>query len=375
MPLFKLPLHRTVSRICGLTLSAMLLAAGSVSAYTPGLTDGEVPGGNTLGGLFKVLVNGQDYTLDQSYSNAALVVIGGRYSTSIADTGIDGNSFTMDGSAYSINFNSTSILQVGYAGGDDNTMTMKNGASLTVASNIGIGNEGSLNNKLVVDGSTTAVSSDYLDVGYSSSSASVGNSLVIRNGAKVVCSCAAYDSTIGYFAGSNDNSVVVNGAGSSWMLGYSAGSGSVDSLAIGNSSTGNALSIENGGLVAIGNSNGGGLTIATGNYVQLANGLLAIYGSVDIATLLNGKIKVWDGTMYFAATSSDYSFSYCTNVGQVNTFLAAHSLSTYGYDAASLVNYTLVTGGVNVPEPATCALFGGIGALALIGIGKRKRVR
>lgn len=256
------------------------------------------------------------------------------------------------------------MFYVGSTGGNNNSMTIKNGASLLVSC-IEIGYEGSNNNKLRVDGSSTTVTNDYLDLGYSSSGSS-GNSMVISNGAKVINTCASYDSTIGYSTGSNNNHVAVNGAGSLWKIGYN--SLSSDCLAIGSSSTGNSLSIDNGGLVMLGDSSSAGLTIEMGNYVQFSNGLLAIGGNVDIETLLNGKVMIWDGSAYVPASSTtDIYYSYCTSVSDVNTFLTTYGLSGYGYDADSLVNYTLTTGGLaGAPEPASTALLGAAGVMGFV---------
>lgn len=381
-------------------LVAIAILAGSTCACGD-FSTGELPSGQTSsGGDYLVLNGGQDYTLDSNLSGLATITVGGRYSASLSETGIDNNIFRMDGPDYSFSFStSTSNFYVGNNGGDYNTALFSNGASLAVNGiNVGssstnnvvtfqsgssltssfleVGQEGGSNNKVFITGPTTRVTLDYLDVGYSTSSASTNNALTISAGAKVTASGTAYDSTIGYYAGSNNNTVVVNGAGSSLSFAYSASGGYC--LELGLSSTGNTLTIINGGLVVLGDSShtGNSISIATGNYVQLGGGLLAIGGDVtgSLSSLLDGNVNIWDGSDYVLASMSDLSYSYCTTVDAVNAFLTANSLDTYSYDASSLVNFTLVTGGTpGVPESSSFAFVGGLGAMGFALLRRRRR--
>ena len=334
-----------------------------------GFTTGVMPSGTSVtGGDYKVLDGGQDYTLDQNMTGLALVIIGGRYTSSVTESGsMDGNTFRMNGSGYSFTFSTvTPNFHVGYYGGNHNAAIFSNGASLSSLSGTTVGYNGNYNsltlwrratltgtsieagtegggyNTTLITGASTGATLDYLDVGYSTSSACVFNSLTIGDGAKVTCAGVTYDSTIGFCAGSDFNSVTVTGPGSSWTVGYN--SSASDCLEIGSSSTDNTLTVANGGLVVLGSPalSGTSVVMTTGNYIQFANGLLAIGGNVtsSLSTLLTGYVKIWDGYAYNAVAVSSLNYAYCLTSADATAFLSSYGLSGYGYTASGLVGFS-----------------------------------
>jgi len=146
----------------------------------------------------------------------------------------------------------------------------------------------------------------------------------------------------------------VTGAGSSWVI-----SGD---LSIGTSGNGaNILYVLDSALVQV----GGAITIASNNYIYLADGYLAVAGDYTTGGAKNSSLDdllsgMWIYAVggYKAATTSNTYLVYIT------ADIAAAYEAALGYD--NLEGYTIFSSSlITVPEPATYALLGGLGALGL----------
>ncbi|MDF7801031.1 autotransporter domain-containing protein [Pontiellaceae bacterium B1224] len=175
-------------------------------------------------------------------------------------------------------------LSVGYAG-SGNSLVIENGGRVeSLGSNIGYG-EMATNNSVMVSGEGSVWENrGQLNVGYDGS----GNLLRVEDGGAVV---SVSGISIGYGEGADDNQVVVSGEGSSLRSGLYAdgtlppgtvvlppyttfaGGGSVISgsgyLMVGNTGSGNALTVSDGSFAG-GNSYIGGAT--SNNSVSVFNG-------------------------------------------------------------------------------------------------------
>ena len=176
-----------------------------------------------------------------------------------------------------------------------------------------------------------------------------------------------------YFQGSsntmgNNNYAKLSGSGSTLTVTSILKVGFTSSASVSNSD--NYLEIDDGALVKVGSSSSAAtVTVISGNYIELANGVLAIYSNVtsSLSTMLEGKVKTWDGDSFESVALTSLNYAYCSSTAEVDEFISKYDLSSYDYTAADLVGYTLITGGsaISVPEPSTYALFGGVGALGL----------
>ena len=188
---------------------------------------------------------------------------------------------------------------------------------------------------------STWTNSGELDVGYYGT-----GTLTISDGA-YVSSATSY---ISYFDNSSGY-VTVTGTGSEWI--------NSGLMKIGLYDTG-TLTISDSGLVATGS-----VSVYSSGVIYLDGGYLAVEGELDsdaISDLID-DIKVGTSDSYEDAELG-------TNV---YTYYFSSSGTSDTYTGYSLNGYTVFTSVViTVPEPATCALFGGIGALGLVLI-RRKR--
>jgi T5SS/PEP-CTERM-associated repeat protein len=234
-----------------------------------------------------------------------------------------------------------------YVGRDgySNQMTVKSGADVTsvggvIGDGTAAGSTLGRNNSVTVDGagSTWDCGTGDLAIGNYGHT----NALTISSGGLV----SDVNGTIGYFSNSTGNAVTVTGTGSQWL------NSGLLTVGLGGSGT---LTIESGGLVTAAS-----LSIGTGGGLYIKNGCLALDGDAvsDIETLLgNGKeIYVWNAGAYVTLTTGNYAdyVTYYSNIDSGNSTLAS------AYDLSG--TFTVVTA---VPEPAAVALFGGLSTLAM----------
>jgi T5SS/PEP-CTERM-associated repeat protein len=200
--------------------------------------------------------NGTSLTIGQSGSSnslaiqeGGLVTAGGAGGALGYNAGSSGNSLLVDGAGSTL-ANSSDFV-VGFSG-SSNTVVVSGGGILTNGQHsyggiIGL-SSGASNNSVLVTGSGSAWNNggDLL-VGWGDS----GNTLTVSNGGAVTSRQVNYGGAIGFNAGSSNNNVMLTGNGSSW-------SNSGD-LLVGVSGSGNSMVITNGGTVANGQVNYGGV--------------------------------------------------------------------------------------------------------------------
>ncbi len=201
-------------------------------------------------------------------------------------------------------------LSIGYHGGSGNTLTINNGGVVSNTTGF-IGGftiipGSSVNNSAVVDGNGSRwINSGDLYVG--ANAGSEFNSLIITNGGSV----SSRNGFVGYEA--NNNSALVSGSNSSWVM--------TGDLTVGYRASGNILTINNGGIVS--NANG---------YIGYGTPISYNTGIVDNATWVN------TGTL-IVGTNDDHNTLIIQNGGVVS------SASGYvGVDVSGNSNNVLVTG-------------------------------
>jgi fibronectin-binding autotransporter adhesin len=316
--------------------------------------------------------------------------LGGYNSVTVGASGTTGEM-----SSLSVNGN----LNVGFRS-CDNTLTVQSGADATVTGTgyIGYGYDTSTNvengfgygNKVVVKGFGSTLNfvnggtNQTLNVGYYGCS----NTLQISDGGRVEDG----DAYIGNQATSVGNIAVVSGNGSEW---YNSGT-----LYVGLGGQG-SLIIDDGALVTANSVSFGSPTLATislegepmngvtsllttdtslvsvnantiylgsGSYLALNGNLTLAENSGTLSTVLSG-VMVYDGSEWVAANSvtgsSIISYSFVDG-----TTVTSSSLTNGSY--TTLTNYTVFSY-TAVPEPSTCAFFGGLGAIGFALLARRRR--
>lgn len=258
---------------------------------------------------------------------------------------------------------------VGSTAGSNGTVTL-NGGTLAVANNLYVGNTGT--GSLTINGGAVTVG---LSVGLGTTASGQGSliltagSLVITGGGLTVGSRGqgsllvtggTVSSGGGIVGGVTHaiNNATITGRGTLWTI--------ADNLTVGYSSTNNSLTLSDGGLVKVGDTNGDTIQFnigGTGNVLQLGDGYLALYGdqTAYIGTLIAaGDIQLWDGSAWVTNTDTvNYTYTYFA------TNEAAQALT--GYD--DLGGYTVLT---PVPEPDAWRLIG-LGCLAILFFRQRKK--
>ena len=250
-----------------------------------------------------VLVTG----LNSLWSNSGTLMVGrvGKANTlTISDGGSVFSGTSYIGFTYnSTNFSSNnSVIVTGasslwsnsgnmYVGniGSYNSLTITNGGTVINAqADIGSSNTSSNNSVLVTGSNSLWSNAGQVTVGNLGS----GNSLTISNGGQVVTGGVlyAYGLIGGNLAGnpnSSNNSVVVTGTGSLWSM--------PDALAVGAApnSSGNSLTIANGGKVQAADQTGNRVTFIIGQWVAANSNTVTVTGS--------GSELVLDGNAWVSA--------------------------------------------------------------------------
>jgi T5SS/PEP-CTERM-associated repeat protein len=268
----------------------------------------------------------------------------------------DNSQSTLTVTGQNSRFTNTGRIDIGECG--SGTLKVENGGQVTT------GNSGSDRATVLGSEMTTATGMATVsgnDLNGTASRWTVGGefdigqygsgNLTIENGGIVECTSVSYGSYIGRYSESN-GSVTVTGAGSQWL------NTGIIHFGAGDSTT---LQISDGALVET-----GGLSFDGANGVVYINGgYLAVVGELDdkaITTLLSG-IKVGTISMYAdAELNGNITCTYFSLGGIVD--------NVTGY---SLNGYTVFY--ETVPEPASLALFGGFGALALVLVRRRISAR
>jgi T5SS/PEP-CTERM-associated repeat protein len=240
-------------------------------------------------------------------------------------------------------------LNVGVAG-SFNSFSASAGKSLNFV--LSVGTSGGSHNSATITGTGTYLfSSSYISAGDDG----VSNSITFSDG-------AVADSIHGLIGGTSDsdnNSILVTGAGTRWNC---ADLLSVGYGGIGDAPEGNTLTIADGAMVVVGRAgegtvDGDKVRVGEGNYLRLdQTSTLALLGDIDDTGTYSQEsllpfFMVDMGAGWEAADASDLIFSY------------------HAEEYLGLTGYTFIT---VVPEPSSYAIFGGLAAAGL-ALARRRR--
>jgi T5SS/PEP-CTERM-associated repeat protein len=255
--------------------------------------------------------NGLDNTMTVS-SGASVVNLGS--SVIGLNATASGNSVLVTGAGST--WSSGTALLIG-SSGSGNSMSVEAGADVASAgSGVALGyNVGSSDNSLLIDGvgSTLADSADFV-VGFSGSS----NSVVVSNGGTLTNGQHSYGGVIGLNSGANNNSVLVSGSGSAW---------------------------NNSGDLTIGNSGQGTLTVANGGSIS-ANAVIIASQAGSSGSLNFGSSGGSDTAGNFLVPEIKFGLGTGTiNFNQTDT--VAVTVSGAGFINQSGSGTTVLTAGTN----------------------------
>jgi T5SS/PEP-CTERM-associated repeat protein/autotransporter-associated beta strand protein len=256
-------------------VSAGLLALGGGQALATNLIFDSSPSAITTvltaDDSLLVGVNNPGVSLTIGAGGSVTVNPGGNSATLGVSATSDENSLNVTGSSAILSVAET--LNVGYAGAK-NTLTVGPGGSVS-ALDIWIGGlAGSKDNAVTVTGTGTLSATSYLILGYGDGT----NSLNVQSGGHVT---NTVDAVIGWVAGATDNLATVTGTGSLWT--------NSRMFYMGYASSGNQLTISNGGKVAVNVNNQDALIGATPG---ADNNKIEVTGAVSELSNLNGTLYV-----------------------------------------------------------------------------------
>jgi len=242
-------------------------------------------------------------------------------------------------------FSSGNTLNVGYSG----TGHMEvNGATVSGSSVIVGTNSTAIASVSVMSGTLSATNALTVGAAASGATLSVSGSGSVASASGLIGSGASTGAALG-----SGNSVTVSDDTAVWVL--------TDNLTVGDYGSNNTLTIENEGLVKVGDTLGETISFSlhgsTGNALRLDGGYLALFGDqtsyVTDTLLTAGRIQYWDGAAWETATAGDLSIQFYTP----DATGESEALADTG--RSGLGGYTVVT---SVPEP-------GIGALLAVAAG------
>ena len=218
----------------------------------------------------------------------------------------------------------------------------------------------SSNNSLLIDGSgSILISSTDLVVGYAGNS----NSVVISNGGIMTNGQLSFGGVIGLYAGSSNNSVVVTGTGSSWnnagdlLVGWDD---SGNNLTITNGGTANNSQINYGGAIGFNVGSSNNSVVVTGSASSWSNSgdlLLGVNGSSNSVVISNGGTVAsgqvnYGGVIGFNSGSTNNSIlvagtgSTWSNIGDLLVGVGGSSNSMVITNGGTVTNAQVNYGGV-----------------------------
>lgn len=319
--------------------SLIVTSSGDLSSGSAALGVNSTSDNNTAN-VAGVWVNTGNFTLGYNGSGNVLTINGtGSLTTSSlwlgGFSGATGNQATVDGAGASL---AAGGLAVGY-GSDDNSVSAKNGATVTTTGN--------------------------LDVGFNGD----GNSLSVESGATVV---SGNDMRIGASAGSDGNVVTVSGAGSTLRV------NSLKTLYVGRSGDNNALVVENQGRLYTRNARIGGGSDAA----QATSGNSVTVTGTGSRWELTGTLRVGDGTV-FASSDNALNVDAGGSVELMDktkgTFIGIIAADTGNAINVSGAGSSFAAGDIAVGLAATNSLLqassGGAIAARDIGVGSTSTLR
>ncbi len=314
-----------------------VIVSGIGSAWTngSGLTVGNSSAFNRLvvsNGALVINTAGTIGSSTSSTSNSVLVSDSGSIwtnssSLTVGSSGF-GNFLTISNGGLVV----ASTMTVGNGGtGTNNMLSISSSGLLYTAGTSYIGNTGS-NNVATISSGGAWTNGGTLTIG----STGAGNQLLLTNGGVLVNS----SSTLGNSSGADNNSALVSGSGSVWT--------NTSSLVIGNSGSGNSLTINNGGVVASAGGTLGTAIIAGSNWVLVTDSgsIWTNSSSVNVGNRgLSGALSVSNGGTVFATALNVGSLSDAnSNIFSIyaNSKLVSSANSTVGN--AGTNNMAIVSG-------------------------------
>jgi T5SS/PEP-CTERM-associated repeat protein len=199
-------------------------------------------------------------------------------------------------------------LALGYSGGSD-SMVISDGGSVTGTSGSIGWDTNSGNNSVFVNGTGSVWNNlDNLVVGSGGPNGTAGgdNTLLITNGGEVICGNISGDNTsaIGAFPNQSNNSVVVTGVGSKWIIHTGLSLGGVPYWAFeGSGSSGNSLIVSSAGFVSAVNTSIGMFAISSNNAVTVtgSNSIFTNSGVLTVGDAGSGTLVVANGGSVLSA--------------------------------------------------------------------------
>ena len=286
-----------------------IIGSGSSSSYNSALVTGTGSIWNNTGLLF---IGGDGSNNSLTINNGGALTDGGAIIGNGTNSAYNTVLLTGVGSSWT----TTNLLYVG-GSGSNNSLTLSGGATMSTGG-FELGDQaGSVNNTATITGTGTTWT--YNGGGYVGLGGS-GNSLTISQGG-VVNAQSTNGFSMGFNAGSNNNSVVVTGSGSLLE--------NVSVLTVGQSGTGNTLSITSGGSVTDARAIIGGTTGGIGNSV-----------------LVNGAGSTWNNSALLIVGQGDSRNSVTiSNGATVTTGTVGPDSSFIGYNTTANNNTVTVDGG------------------------------
>ena len=221
--------------------------------------------------------NDQFYVGWDGASNSVVVENGGQLTSADSVVGVDAtgahNRIVVSGTGSA--WTNTGEFRFGSLGGDNYLVITNGGAVFNDSPGFMLGGSFASDNRVLVAGTGSLWSTTG---GIFIGSHGGGNSLVISNGGRAVCSVGSVGSSTG-----NSNSVLVTGSGSIWS------SGSI--IAVGNQGSGNSVVVAGGSVVAAGLVIGKA-SATCDNFVQLDSGNIVVTNATLDAVLEVGYGKL-----------------------------------------------------------------------------------
>lgn len=241
-------------------------------------------------------------------------------------------------------------LYVGFRG-SYNSLEVREGGTLSLTNNLEIGYvNGSNYNSIVVSGPGSSVEAGSLSMGENG----VGNTMTVTNGASLTLSRFSRTS-IGYGEGAADNQLILDGAGTILRTGW---------LAVGDGEVGNTLTITNAALAVT--WMGVSADAESNSVIRLNGGFLAItYDQTDMIhdLIAEGALHYWDSASGEWRAGGEEHFQVEFFGYDADDEAAAEALTGH----SGLAGHTIVT---SIPEPTVSTLVAG---MLLFPLFRRRR--
>lgn len=338
------------------SLSVGYAASGSLTINGGYVENGGGYIGHQTGSRGTVLMTSGTWINDSlrvgASGTGSLTVTGGRVESNFAWVGEGSRGTVTITDAAWVN---RSTLWVGYGTFGNGTLTVNSGGY--VRSNFAyIGATSSGTGTVTVSSGTWENAGDFMvgDSGRNNTFTIQAGGIATTGGNVVIG-----DGTSGSSVSGSGNKALVTGEGSSWKI--------ANGLVVGVYGSNNTLTVQDGGLVQVGNSADDTIRFSTAgssvnNFLRVDDGYVALFGDrVDTFEdlIAGGVIQVWNGSAWVVSTNPEvFTITYyATN---------EEGLAETGYNG--LGGFTVLTA---VPEPTVIALVG-IGVAGVL-LARRRR--